>query len=319
MDEDLEKIGKQGGSNSPLLYSFKGGLTLEKTIKKSATLMVLPLILFFVFLTIFPFLYMLFMSFHHYNLLEWKPPYFIGLENYINVFKDQGVKSSLSFTITLVLVALPIEILLGTFIAIFIQNLIGEKFVRSVLLIPMMVPAVVAGVMWKMLFNVEYGPVNYFLSLLNIDKIPWLGSSFYSKVAVIIMDIWQWTPFIFLVLYAGIQTIPQDLIEAGKVDGANRWMILRHIEFPMLKPLFWILIILRLVDILKLFDIVYMTTFGGPGYATHSISFYIYKVSVSFGWDVGYGSALSVLLLIVITILTTILIRTMRLWELLEL
>lgn len=219
----------------------------------------------------------------------------------------------------MVITALPIEIILGTFIAIFIQNMIGERFVRSIILIPMMIPAVVAGVMWKMLFNVEYGPINYLLSFFNIEKIPWLGSSFYSKIAVIIMDIWQWTPFIFLVIYAGIQTIPQDLIEAGKVDGADRWQILRHIEFPMLRPLFWILIILRLVDILKLFDIVYMTTFGGPGYATHSISFYIYKVSVSFGWDIGYGSALSVLLLVVITILTTLLIRVMRLWELLEL
>jgi multiple sugar transport system permease protein len=298
---------------------LKGGLNLEKGIKRSAILMVLPLVLFFLILTIFPFLYMVYMSFHHYNLLEWKPPQFIGLENYFNLFKDKGVISSIDFTLLLILIALPIEILLGTFIAIFIQNIIGERFIRSVLLIPMMIPAVVAGVMWKMLFNVEYGPINYFLSFFNIEKIPWLGSSIYSKIAVIIMDIWQWTPFIFLVLYAGIQTIPQDLIEAGKVDGANRWQILSHIEFPMLKPLFWIIIILRLVDILKLFDIVYMTTFGGPGYATHSISFYIYKVSVSFGWDIGYGSSLSVVLLIAITILTTILIKTMRLWELLEL
>jgi multiple sugar transport system permease protein len=133
------------------------------------------------------------------------------------------------------------------------------------------------------------------------------------------MDIWQWTPFIFLVLYAGLQTVPNDLIEAAKVDGGNRWIIFRYVEFPMLKPLFWILIILRLIDILRMFDIVYMTSFGGPGYATHTLSFYIYKVGVSFGWDVGYASALSVLLLIVITLLTNLLIKTMRLWEYLEL
>jgi multiple sugar transport system permease protein len=114
------------------------------------------------------------------------------------------------------------------------------------------------------------------------------------------------------------QTIPQDFIEAAKVDGANRWQILRNVELPMLQSLVSITLILRLIDILKLFDTIYMTTFGGPGYATHSFSFYIYKVSLSFGWDVGYGSALSLVLLAVITILTNILINRLRLWEILE-
>jgi len=255
----------------------------------------------------------------HYNLAEWKAPYFVGLENYVKAFRDEGVHSTLEFTFLLVLLALPIEIILGGFIALFIQNLVGEKVVRSSLLLPMMIPAVVVGVIWKMLFNYEYGPVNYLLSLFGVNKIAWFGDPFFARIAVVIMDVWQWTPFIFLVLYAGLQTVPTDLIEAAKVDGGNRWVIFKYIEFPFLRPLFWILIILRLIDILRMFDIVYMTSFGGPGYATHTLSFYIYKVGISFGWDVGYASALSILLLILVTILTNILIRTMRLWEYLEL
>jgi multiple sugar transport system permease protein len=257
-------------------------------------------------------------SFTRYNLSEWRAPEFIGLKNYIKIFQDDGVKSSVTFTILLVVIALPIEMILGGFIALFIQNLVGERIVRSALLLPMMVPAVVAGVMWKMLFNFEYGPVNYLLSLFGVQKLSWLGDIGYSRLAIIIMDIWQWTPFIFLILYAGLQTIPQDFIEAAKVDGANRWQILRNVELPMLQSLVSITLILRLIDILKLFDTIYMTTFGGPGYATHSFSFYIYKVSLSFGWDVGYGSALSLVLLAVITILTNILINRLRLWEILE-
>jgi multiple sugar transport system permease protein len=292
---------------------------MDKGTRRVAIFMVMPLVFVFLLLTIFPFIYMVVISFMHYNLSEWKAPYFVGLGNYINVFKDEGVHSTLEFTIMLVLIALPLEILLGGFIALFVQNLVGEKIVRSSLLLPMMIPAVVVGVIWKMLFNYEYGPVNYLLSLFKVNKIAWFGDPFFARIAVVIMDIWQWTPFIFLVLYAGLQTVPNDLIEAAKVDGGNRWIIFRYVEFPMLKPLFWILIILRLIDILRMFDIVYMTSFGGPGYATHTLSFYIYKVGVSFGWDVGYASALSVLLLIVITLLTNLLIKTMRLWEYLEL
>jgi multiple sugar transport system permease protein len=291
---------------------------MEANTRKVAILMVLPLVILFVALTIFPFLFMIGASFTRYNLSEWRAPQFIGLKNYIKIFQDDGVKSSVTFTVLLVIIALPIEMILGGFIALFIQNLIGERFVRSALLLPMMVPAVVAGVMWKMLFNFEYGPVNYFLSLFGVQKLSWLGDIGYSRLAIIIMDIWQWTPFIFLILYAGLQTIPQDFIEAAKVDGANRWQILRNVELPMLQSLVSITLILRLIDILKLFDTIYMTTFGGPGYATHSFSFYIYKVSLSFGWDVGYGSALSLLLLAVITILTNILINRLRLWEILE-
>ncbi|MGC8718335.1 MAG: carbohydrate ABC transporter permease [bacterium] len=291
---------------------------MEANTRKVAILMVLPLVILFVALTIFPFLFMIGSSFTRYNLSEWRAPQFIGLKNYIKIFQDDGVKSSVTFTVLLVIIALPIEMILGGFIALFIQNLIGERFVRSALLLPMMVPAVVAGVMWKMLFNFEYGPVNYFLSLFGVQKLSWLGDIGYSRLAIIIMDIWQWTPFIFLILYAGLQTIPQDFIEAAKVDGANRWQILRNVELPMLQSLVSITLILRLIDILKLFDTIYMTTFGGPGYATHSFSFYIYKVSLSFGWDVGYGSALSLLLLAVITILTNILINRLRLWEILE-
>ncbi|ACK43014.1 MULTISPECIES: carbohydrate ABC transporter permease [Dictyoglomus] len=292
---------------------------MDKGTRRTAIFMVMPLVFVFLLLTIFPFIYMIVISFMHYNLAEWKAPYFVGLENYVKAFRDEGVHSTLEFTFLLVLLALPIEIILGGFIALFIQNLVGEKVVRSSLLLPMMIPAVVVGVIWKMLFNYEYGPVNYLLSLFGVNKIAWFGDPFFARIAVVIMDVWQWTPFIFLVLYAGLQTVPTDLIEAAKVDGGNRWVIFKYIEFPFLRPLFWILIILRLIDILRMFDIVYMTSFGGPGYATHTLSFYIYKVGISFGWDVGYASALSILLLILVTILTNILIRTMRLWEYLEL
>jgi len=170
-----------------------------------------------------------------------------------------------------------------------------------------------------MLYSFEFGPVNYLLSKFAMERISWLGDFTAARIGLIIIDIWQWTPFIFLVLYAGLQNVPKELVESATVDGAGGWAVTRFIELPVLAPLIWVVLIVRLIDILKLFDIVYMTTFGGPGSATHPLSFYIYKVGVSFGWDVGYGSALSILLLVVITMLTNVLIRIVHIGRLLEL
>jgi multiple sugar transport system permease protein len=154
---------------------------------------------------------------------------------------------------------------------------------------------------------------------LGSPKVSWLGTQLFSRLGVILVDVWQWTPFVFLVLYAGLQSIPRDVVEAGLVDGASGFSAMRYIELPLLRPLLFVVLIIRVIDALKIFDIVYMVTFGGPGSSTHSYSFYIYKVGVSFGWDVGYASALSVLLLVAVALLTNLLIRTLRLKETLEL
>ncbi len=292
-----------------------------RTSRKKITgfLMILPLLIVFIGLTLYPFGYMIFMSFFRYSLASWEKPEFVGIDNYREVFRDRTARSSVDFTLLLLVTAVPLEILLGIGIAFLFRDSLGEKVFRSVLLIPMMVPAVVAGIAWKMLYNFEFGPINYFLTLLGGEKISWLGTQFFSRLGVILIDVWQWTPFVFLVIYAGLQSIPRDVVEASLVDGARGFTALRYVELPLLRPLIWVVLIIRVIDALKLFDIVYMVTFGGPGSATHSYSFYIYKVGVSFGWDIGYASALSILLLIAITILTNLLFRFLRFRETLEL
>jgi multiple sugar transport system permease protein len=224
------------------------------------------------------------------------------------------------FTAILVVIALPLEMLFGMGIAWLFRNLIvGERFMRSLVLLPMMVPAVVAGIAWKMLFNYNFGPLNYFLSLFGISNISWLGDPNFARLGIIIVDLWQWTPFVFLVLYSGLQSMPAELVEAARVDGASSWAVIRYVELPILAPLIGTVLIIRLIDLLKLFDIIYMITWGGPGSATHSFSYYIYKVGLSYGWDVGYASALSIVLLIVVVFLVNLLMRVLRLRALLEL
>ncbi|MGC8777066.1 MAG: carbohydrate ABC transporter permease [Candidatus Caldatribacteriaceae bacterium] len=283
--------------------------------KITSFFMILPLLIVFLGLTVYPFAYMIYMSFHRYTLASWEKPEFIGLRNYREIWQDRTARSSVDFTVLLLLTAVPMEILLGIGIAFLLRDFFGEKTLRSVLLLPMMVPAVVAGIAWKMLYNFEFGPINYFLSLFGFPKISWLGTQLFSRLGVILIDVWQWTPFVFLVVYAGLQSIPKDVVEASLVDGASGFSTLRYIELPLLRPLLWVVLVIRVIDALKIFDVVYMVTFGGPGSATHSYSFYIYKVGISFGWDIGYASALSIVLLLAITILTNILMRTIRLKE----
>jgi multiple sugar transport system permease protein len=292
---------------------------MHRQKKLIALLLILPIILLFTGLTIFPFLYMIYMSVHDYDLsksAEWN---FIGLRNYTNIFKDELAIASVNFTALLIFIALPIEMVLGMFIAWLFRDMVGEKIIRSTTLLPMMVPPVVAGIAWKMLFNYNFGPLNYFLSLMGIEKLSWLGSEIYARTGLIIIDVWQWTPFIFLVIYSGLMSIPNELVDAAKVDGANPFKVLIRVEMPILMPLISTVLIIRMIDILKLFDIVFMVTWGGPGHATHSFSYYIYKVGLSYGWNVGYASALSILLLIVVIILVNILMRILRVRELLEL
>lgn len=276
--------------------------------------LVLPLVLLYLSLTIFPFIYMIVISFFDYNLARGGGPQFVGIRNYVTIFTtDRLARDSIRFSLVMLLVAVPLEVVLGSVLSFLIQNTKGEKIYRSFLIVPMMVPPVVAGIMWKMLLNYAYGPINYFISLFGGPKISWLGDWFYSQMAVVIMDIWQWTPFVFLITYAGLQGIPAELVEAARVDGASGIAIIRYVELPLLLPLILVAFLLRLIDALKLFDLVYMTTWGGPGSATHSFSFYIYKVGISYGWDVGYAAALSVLLLIFSTLLVNMLIRLLNL------
>lgn len=287
--------------------------------RRVGLLFVFPLVLLFLALTIYPFLYMLYISFFDYNLAGGGSPVFYGFRNYAAILTDPIATSTLEFTLRLVLIALPVEILFGLGAALLARDIFGGRLVRSLILLPMMIPAVVTGVAWKMLYSFDFGPLNYILSLFNITKQSWLGDYYMAQLSVIIAEIWQWTPFVFLILYAGLQATPWEIVEAARIDGAGTWGVVRYIEIPLLRPLILVVFLIRLIDILKLFDIIYMITWGGPGSATHTFSYYIYKVGLSYGWDVGYAAALSVVLLIVVAILMNVLIRTLQLPTLLGL
>jgi multiple sugar transport system permease protein len=262
---------------------------------------------------------MIYISFFNYNMARGTQQTFIGLNNYQEMLSDYIVHDSVEFSVFIILTGMILETALGLGLALLIIDSRGETLYRSISILPMTIPMVVSGMVWKMLLNTIYGPVNYFLSFLGVPQISWLGDPIFARLAILMVDIWQWTPFMFLILYAGVKNAPGDLIEAALVDGASGWQISRYIRLPLVMPLVTIAVLLRLVELLKLFDIVYMITGGGPGTVTYSFSYLIYVVGFLTGINLGYASALSVILLICALALTALLIKTLNVKRLLGL
>ena len=189
----------------------------------------------------------------------------------------------------------------------------GRSLFRSALLIPMMLPPVVVGIVWRLMLNPDFGAVNGTLkgAGVNTDALTWTASPALALASVIAVDIWQWTPFIFLVLLAGLQAIPQEPYEAAVIDGSSAWQTFRHVTLPLLKPAILIALLLRTMDLLRVFDQIFILTEGGPGFATETVSLYIYRTAFRFS-DFGYAAAMSFVLLALTNVISVIYIKFLQ-------
>ncbi|HID90664.1 TPA: sugar ABC transporter permease, partial [Candidatus Bathyarchaeota archaeon] len=201
----------------------------------------------------------------------------------------------------------------------------GKLGLKVLLLIPMMIPAVIIGLNWKMIFFSK-GPLNAFLSSLGLSPQPWLstpfGNPFFVLFCLAVLDIWQWTPFITIAVISGIESVPKDLYEAASLDGASEMQILRHVVLPMIKGIIVIILLLRVIDSLKIFDTIYTLTFGGPGIVTTTFPFQIYKTGftlTSAHPDCGYASLMALILLAISSCIAMIIMKFLRIekliWE----
>ena len=227
---------------------------------------------------------------------------------------DKFFLEALAHTFIYAATALTFEFLLGLTLAILLDGpLRGRSLFRSGLLIPMMLPPVVVGVVWRLMLNPDFGAVNGTLKGvgLNTEALTWTASPVLAFASVIAVDIWQWTPFIFLVLLAGLQSIPQEPYEAAVIDGSSAWQTFRHITLPLLKPAILIALLLRTMDLLRVFDQIFILTQGGPGFSTETVSLYIYRTAFRFS-DFGYAAAMSFVLLILTNIVSVGYIRLLQ-------
>jgi multiple sugar transport system permease protein len=269
--------------------------------RKILWLFLSPALAFIVFANVYPIFYALYMSFFRYNLLiPGTRPTFIGLQNYIMILSDPTVIDSFLRTTYYVGGSVIMQFLIGTGLALLItSNVRGMASIRGIFLVPLMMTPVVAGTLWRTLYNPLYGPINWFLSLFGVPIIEFLADLRTVLMSIMMVEIWSQTPVVMFILAAGIQGLPVEIYKAAAVDGASKWQIFTRITLPLLKPVFFVALLIRVVDLFRVFDTVYVMTYGGPGRATELLSMLIYKEGLKY-FNIGQAAAMSWIFLVVI-------------------
>ncbi len=226
--------------------------------------------------------------------------------------KDPFFWNALKNTAIYTCSAVSVEFVIGLSLAMFLTTKItGRNVFRSLILAPMMLPPIVVALIFKIIYIPDFGIINWFLALFGIKGIIWEASADTALISLILVDVWEWTPFMFLILLAGLQAIPLDPYEAAEVDGATRFQIFRDITFPMLRPAVLIALLLRIMDTLRIFDQIFIMTGGGPANATETMSIYIYRHGFRFT-NIGYATAMSFIMLIITIVISNLFIKRLK-------
>lgn len=267
-----------------------------------------PFVILFL-LTAVPLVVSLYTSLLDWNLADPAGAVFVGLQNFIDLAGDGAFWHAMGLTAYQVIATVSIQIGIGTIIALLLaQDFRGSQFLRSVYLIPMMTTPVVVGLMWKMLYNTDSGTINYLLSLVGIAPVNWLGDASTAMPALIGADVWLSTPFVVVILLAGLQSIPTEVYEAAQVDGASGTKMFWHITLPLLKPMIMLAILFRVMDAIRRFDTIYVMTGGGPGNATETLDLFAYFNAFTY-LEVGKGAAIATVMLLIIFIVSLPILR----------
>jgi len=276
--------------------------------ERIAYLFVLPLVAVIVLFIVVPVLGTFWTSL--FRDVTYLPTEFAFLSNYKRLFTDSNFWQSLRFTLLFVATTIPIEMALGTAFALILnERLRYRNALRATVLIPWAVPTIVAARTWELIYNYGYGLGNYIVGLLHISGEPvnWLGSPVSAFFALVMADVWKTTPFVAIILLAGLQTIPEEIYEQAKVDGTGLFQRFFRITLPMLRPVLAVALIFRSIDTIRILDLIYVVTDGGPGGSTTSLSLYGYKYFNE--GDFGYGSTIAVVLFMLAFLLSVFYLR----------
>jgi multiple sugar transport system permease protein len=281
-------------------------------VNGAALVLIAPAVIYLVLFSIYPLVYSLATSFQHYDQVK-ATFTFVGFDNYAALFSDGTFRGSLVTSALFVGGAVAVQVTLGTALALFLdQHLRGSWIVRGAVVFPMLLTPVVVGLMWRALLNPDWGLVDTLLHAAHLPIPNWLGDTNLVIWTLVIVDSWQWTPFVFVVVYARLQVLPREVFEAAEVDGAGSWQRIRSVALPLLAPAIVFAAIFRGIDAFRSFDLVFGLTYGGPGYSTTTLSFYTFQNGFQFT-NYGYASALAYVMVIILVVATTFLFRFMRL------
>ncbi|UQN08887.1 carbohydrate ABC transporter permease [Deinococcus sp. QL22] len=274
-----------------------------------------PAVLVLALVGIYPLVFAAWVSLHTYLLAQPNIPHdFVWLSNYLTVLKDGSFWGAIGRTLLYLGLSLPIQIALGLGIAMLLRRGPWGRlrgFARVALVIPLAMTPVVTGLIGRLMFNQDFGVVNFALNSVTGQTVgtEWLGNPNLAFVTILLMEIWQWTPFAALIFLSGLTAVPVEVEEAATLETRSFWAMLRHIQLPFLLPALTAILILRTADILKQFDMVYTLTSGGPGSSTELINLYITRIGLRGAFDQGVASAQAILMLVLTTVLSRLYIR----------
>jgi len=287
-------------------------ITKRKEDKLIIMAFTFPTLVILLFLIGYPFAILIYSSFFRFSFLRPAVPKFVGFGNYQFILTDSFTWERFIFTAKFVILCVSIQFFLGLGISYLLNRPFkGRDIILIFILLPMMICPIVAGLSWRYMFNTDWGIVNYLLSLFDIGKIEWLGNEANSIYAVVLADTWMWTPFMTLLFLAAFSAIPRYLYEAAEIDRASSWFKFTRITLPLSAPILILAVLFRVIDTLKAFDIIYAMTGGGPGSATQTISFDLYKRAFQYFYT-GEASAYAIILLVMIIGLSTIFIKILN-------
>ena len=273
-------------------------------------LMVAPAIFILLLIGVFPLIYSLIVSFQNLTMTE-ADTSFHGLLHYKQLFKDTRLWWAIAHTAVITAIALPLELVLGYLLAmLFLEKMPGRQIFISLIVLPTVLSPIVAGATWRLMFDVRFGPIAQIVDFLvgSPTTLLWTVSPNLVYIALIVCEVWQWTPFMFLLLMAALSNVDQSQLEAAELDGASYWTVLRQIIIPAIKPVIAIALLIRSLDLFRIFDIIWALTQGGPGTMTETISLYAYVIGfVQF--ETSYTAAVAFLVIAILTALVTWVLR----------
>ncbi len=272
--------------------------------------LIAPATILILFIALFPLLYSIVVSFQN---IDARTPVgtFVGFKNYLDVLRDARFWNALGNTALFTTVCVAMELLLGFILAqTLVGHLPGKRFIVPILIVPVVIAPLIVGYTWRMLWDTQYGPINQVLGWITGRpvEIVWLANAVTVWPAIFITEIWQWTPFMFLVLLAGLSSINPEFREAAEMDGASGWQVLRFVTLPLVWPVMAVAILFRALDAFKVFDIVFALTNGGPGTMTEMVSLYAYTLGFR-NFRISYTAALIFVLLVIVSVAITVLWR----------
>ncbi|RUS43799.1 carbohydrate ABC transporter permease [Cohnella sp. AR92] len=268
----------------------------------------LPAVIFILLMVAYPLVYTGRLSFYEWSMSAITPPKWVGFDNYINLFQDPKFWNALKVTFYHSSASILLETVLGVAIAIlFSRKFRSARFVKTVMMLPMVATPVSIALVWVLIYEPSIGILNHILVSMGFERQEWLGSVTQVLPSLIAIDVWEWTPFIALIVIAGIASLPTDPYESADVDGATSWQKLRHITLPLLMPTIITAVTLRIIDLLKTFDTIYATTQGGPNFSSQTLNILVYDTAFQ---NFKLGSASALLIIFFLLILSVILILT---------